>query len=103
MTTEALAPEFRKRSLFATAMAGQTGPVTLILLAVVALWYVGAVWMNAPWAIDRFEKQEIEWSAEDLVRATMVQARPILPPPHQVLAEMNKTILQKNNLKPKTL
>ncbi len=95
MTTETAVLETGKRTLLATAMAGQAGPVSLLLLALVVIWYAGAVWMNAPWAIDRFEKQKIDWSAGDLLRATMVQKRPILPAPHQVLVEMNKTILQK--------
>jgi NitT/TauT family transport system permease protein len=95
MTTDAATLGTGKRTLFATAMAGQVGPVTMVLLAVIALWYAGAVYMNAPWEIDRFEKKKIEWSAGDLVRATMMQERPILPAPHQVLEEMNKTIFQK--------
>lgn len=95
MTPETAVLETGKRTLFTTAMAGQAGPVTLLLLALVVIWYAGAVWMNAPWTIDRFEKQNVDWSASDLLRATMVQKRPILPAPHQVLVEMNKTILQK--------
>ena len=95
MTTDAATLGTGKRTLFATAMAGQVGPVTMVLLAVIALRYAGAVYMNAPWEIDRFEKKKIEWSAGDLVRATMMQERPILPAPHQVLEEMNKTIFQK--------
>ena len=67
----------------------------VVVLALIAAWYVGTVWMNSDWQIDRFEKQKIEWSMSDLVRATMVQERPILPAPHQVLVEMNKTIFQK--------
>ncbi|MBL6933457.1 MAG: ABC transporter permease [Rhodospirillales bacterium] len=95
MTTEAVALGKGNRSLMASAMAGQAGPVTLVLLAVIAIWYAGAVYMNAPWEIDRFEKHKIDWSAGDLVRATMMQTRPILPAPHQVLMEMNNTIFQK--------
>ena len=67
----------------------------VVVLALIAAWYVGTVWMNSDWQIDRFEKQKTEWSMSDLVQATMVQERPILPAPHQVLAEMNKTIFQK--------
>lgn len=96
MTTETAAASAARRSAFAAAMAGQAGPVGAVLLVVVAIWYAGAVWMNSAWEIDRFEKNKIDWSAADLVRATMSQKRPVLPAPHQVLAEMNKTILQKN-------
>ncbi len=94
MTAEATTLGTERQSIFATAMAGQVGPVALVLLAIVAIWYAGAVYMNAPWEIDRFEKKNIDWSAGDLVRATMKQERPILPAPHQVLVELNRTICQ---------
>ncbi len=93
--TDAAMPATARGNIVASIMAGQTGPVLLVLLAVVALWYGGAVWMNAPWEIDRWKKNDVQWSAGDLVRATMQQERPILPAPHQVLREMNKTIFQK--------
>jgi len=93
--TEATAPANQRPSLFAASMAGQTGPVMVVVLALITAWYVGTVWMNSDWQIDRFEKHKIEWSMSDLVQATMAQERPILPAPHQVLAEMNKTIFQK--------
>jgi NitT/TauT family transport system permease protein len=96
MTTEAATLRPARPSLLATVMDGQVGPVSVVLLVVVAIWYCGAVWMNSTWEIDRFEKNKIDWSAADLVRATLDQKRPILPAPHQVLVEMNKTILQKN-------
>ena len=96
MTTEAASIGMTRRSVFSIAMSGQTGPVSVVLLLFVALWYAGAVWMNSTWEIDRFEKHKIDWSVGDLVRATMAQDRPILPAPHQVLVEMNKTILQTN-------
>lgn len=94
MIEAAAAPPIR-RPLLSRLMAGQTGPVTVALLALVALWYVGTVWMNAPWEIDRWQKQNVEWSMGDLVSATMTQERPILPAPQQVLTEMYKTIFEK--------
>ncbi len=51
--------------------------------------------MNAPWQIDRFERQGIDWTRTDLLRATLSQDRPILPAPHQIMAEMKATILDK--------
>lgn len=95
MTERAMASPTRP-SFGATMMAGQVGPLGVVLLVIVAIWYGGAVWMNSSWEIERFEKNKIDWTAADLVRATLDQKRPILPAPHQVLAEMNKTILQKN-------
>ena len=96
MMTEAVLSGAERKSLLATAMSGQAGPVSVVLLAFIAIWYVGAVWMNAPWEIDRWQKKNVVWSTGDLIEATLNQERPILPAPHQILTEMNKTILQKN-------
>ncbi|HFQ16069.1 MAG TPA: ABC transporter permease [Rhodobacteraceae bacterium] len=84
-----------RSSLWRRAMAGTAGPVAVIVTALVAFWYVMVVVMNAPWAIDRFERAKTQWTATDLVRATMSQDRPVLPAPHQIIAELNKTVLQK--------
>lgn len=67
----------------------------IVSAVIVVLWYVGAVWMNAPWQIDIYKRQKVEWTAGDLVRDTMAQDRPILPAPHQILVEMKKTIIDK--------
>jgi len=74
-------------------MAGQTGPVLVVVAAIIVLWYAGAIWLNTPWQIDLFERGGVEWSNADLVRATLAQDRPLLPAPHQIVAEMRKTIL----------
>ncbi|NQW02149.1 MAG: ABC transporter permease [Rhodospirillales bacterium] len=75
--------------------AGNTGPVTVILLLFVAIWYAGAVYLNAPWQIDIYERAKVDWTLGDLVHETLRQERPVLPAPHQVLVEMNETIFGK--------
>ncbi len=99
MTTEpgamGLDVSLQKPSFIAVAMAGKTGPVTIVLLVFVAIWYAGAIWMNSTWEIDRFAKKNIDWTMVQLVSKTMQQERPILPAPHQVLVEMNDTIFLK--------
>jgi len=76
--------------------AGNLGPVTVVSLMIVALWYIGAVYMNAPWQIDKYDRAKVDWTMSDLVTETLKQDRPILPAPHQILVEMNKTIFGKN-------
>ena len=76
--------------------AGKAGPIAAVSLVIVAIWYLGAIYMNAGMQIDRFEREEISWSAGDLVGATLSQERPLLPAPHQILIEMKKTIIDKN-------
>lgn len=70
--------------------------MAVISLIIIAIWYVGAVYLNTPWQIDKFERAKAQWAVSDLVRETLKQDRPVLPAPHQVLVEMNKTIFGKN-------
>lgn len=76
-------------------MAGRTGPLVTVVLVIAVAWYAGALWMNSAWQLDRWDKNAVEWSISDLAAATMSQERPVLPAPHQVLEEMNKTIFGK--------
>lgn len=63
-------------------------PMGTVLLAVLLLWYVGAVWLNAPGAIERVIAPRLEpgahWSWAELVQTTLSMQRPVLPSPHQV-------------------
>lgn len=95
MTTEALAAPRQGLGLVSALFAGRAGPVAVIVLAIIALWYLGAVYMNAPFQIEAFERQKLDWGLADLVDATLSQDRPVVPAPHQVLAEMKATILDK--------
>jgi NitT/TauT family transport system permease protein len=74
---------------------GSTLPVLTVLAAILALWYGGTILLNAPAVIDRYAREERpNWSAGGLVADTMASERPVLPAPHQVLAELEKTILE---------
>lgn len=66
-------------------------PVCTVLLALFALWYGGAVLLNKNWAYDKAERANIELTFGDMVKDTMMQDKPRLPPPHQVGAELWKT------------
>jgi len=76
-------------------LAGNTGPVMIVTLLIGVIWYAGAIYMNAPWQIDKFERAKIDWTVGNLIEETLKQDRPILPAPHQILVEMNKTIFGK--------
>lgn len=67
-------------------------PVLTVVLAIVALWYAGAVWMNAAWTWDQAERAGSEVTFGALLADTMAQERPVLPPPHQVAAEVWKGV-----------
>jgi len=74
-----------------------------VLAAILALWYLGAVVLNAPWARDQAGRAGTTLTTSGLIADTMAQERPVLPAPHQVAAELwdttvNKAITSKRSL-----
>jgi NitT/TauT family transport system permease protein len=84
-TTDVPAPS---RRLF----AGTVGPVAVMLIGIVAIWYVAAFAMNAPFQRDLDRRAGVERSLPGFVAATMSQPKPTLPAPHQVAADLYRTV-----------
>ncbi|ARO31417.1 nitrate/sulfonate ABC transporter permease protein [Rhizobium sp. NXC14] len=59
-------------------------PVTTILLALVAIWYVAAILMNAPFQRDMDSRAGVTPTTMEFIGRTLAQPKPILPAPHQV-------------------
>ncbi|MDP6766002.1 MAG: ABC transporter permease [SAR324 cluster bacterium] len=70
-------------------------PVSVVVGFIILIWYAGAVYLNAPMLIDKYERQKTEWNFEKLRQDAWAMERPILPAPHQILKDMNKSILQR--------
>ncbi len=70
-------------------------PVIVVVLAIVAIWYVAAVWMNSTWTLDQAERAGTTPGLAEIITDTMSQARPLLPPPHQVVAELWDVTVEK--------
>jgi NitT/TauT family transport system permease protein len=66
-------------------------PVTAVLLAILVLWYAGAVLLNAQWERDQAARAGAEIGWAEIIPATMRQDRPVLPAPHQVAGEIWQT------------
>ena len=66
----------------------RTGPVLAVLGIVLVLWYALAVWLNAPQVIERTLSLQPGWGALDLLRLTWSMDRPVLPAPHQIVADL---------------
>jgi len=81
---------------FTRLKTGRAGPVTVVLMFVVVIWYAGAVYLNAPQVIEQFERAKTPWTMMDLADKSWSMKRPVLPAPHQVAVELNKTVFQKN-------
>lgn len=69
-------------------------PVLSIIVVLVALWYAGAVLLNAQWERDQAERAGAPITFAEILPKTMAQERPMLPAPHQVAAELWKTVFE---------
>ena len=74
---------------------GKTIPILTMILGTLVLWYGGAIYLNSDLLISNYERKNVEWSAEKLVNDAWSMERPILPAPHQIAVELNKTVFQK--------
>ncbi|HEX8045217.1 ABC transporter permease [Rhizobium sp.] len=59
-------------------------PVTTIVLAIVLLWYIFAVILNAPFQRDLDRRGNVTSTTMEFIGKTLAQPKPILPAPHQV-------------------
>ena len=70
-------------------------PVATVIVAIIGLWYLGAVYLNSNWAYDQAERAGTSLTFSAMVTDTMAQDRPVLPAPHQVANEIWKTTVLK--------
>jgi NitT/TauT family transport system permease protein len=75
------------------AAAASVGPVLLVLVCVLLLWYAGVVGLNASGAIERVLADRPGWTSRELVAATMTMERPVLPAPHQVALDLYSSLV----------
>ncbi len=97
MTTDALiSPGIAGgQGLWSRLMSGKTGPVLVIVMAIIAIWYFSAVMLNSPFQEEIYKRNNVEWTTSQLVSDTLAQERPVLPAPHQVVVELYKTTILK--------
>jgi NitT/TauT family transport system permease protein len=65
---------------------GRYAPVVVIVLVLVAIWYVAAVLMNMSIVRDAFERDDVHYTVGDLIAGTLSAERPLLPAPHHIIA-----------------
>ena len=97
MSTEALGrPTVRATAgLFPIALSGRVAPIAIVSLIVLAIWYVGAIGMNADLQRDAFTNAgQTDATLSEFIRGTWSQERPRLPAPHQIVAELDKSIFE---------
>ena len=75
---------------------GTAGPVFVVVLALIGIWYLSAVLLNTPFQRDIYQRAgQVDVSVSQLVSDTLAQERPVLPAPHQVLKEIYETTVLK--------
>ncbi len=75
-----------------TGRSASVLPVAVLVALLIAVWYVAAVWMNATWTYDQAARAGTTPTLAEVIRDTMGQDRPKLPAPHQVAAELWRTV-----------
>jgi NitT/TauT family transport system permease protein len=67
----------------------------ILVTIIIMVWYAGAVYLNSSFLIDRYEKNNVNWSFSELASDSWSMERPVLPAPHQVAKELKRTIWDK--------
>ena len=67
-------------------------PLTTILTCVVIVWVIGAIFMNKPILVDKYERNNIEWDTKKLILDAWSMQRPVVPAPWQISSAMYKYI-----------
>ena len=87
----------KKAGLWSRFTGGSTLPVLAIVGLLIVVWYPAAVWLNADRVINEYEADEDmqnKWTNADLIDDTLSMDRPVLPAPHQVLEELDASVLE---------
>ena len=75
-------------------------PLAVVLVVVIAVWYAGAAWLNFDVTANLAEDDATTW---EILQGTMRQDRPLLPAPHQLVAELYSSVLEQPVDSPKSL
>src|SRR5713101_224616 len=82
----------RPRAFRRHRWVAEHAPVVVIVLVLIAVWYIAAVLMNAPLVRDAFEREETAYNPADLIVATLNAERPLVAAPHQILLQFTDSV-----------
>jgi NitT/TauT family transport system permease protein len=77
--------------------------VTVVVVAIIIVWYLGAILLDAPFQRDLDQRRGATVSATEFIVETLNQKKPTLPSPHQVAVETYKSTVLANPTKPSSL
>lgn len=70
-------------------------PVLAVVAALLVVWHVFVVVLNMPFERDQAARAGVSPGLAEIVPRTFAQARPVLPAPHQIVAELWETTIDK--------
>src|SRR5437879_1468317 len=97
--TDAVIPPLALPGRLRRLSEGSTLPLTVVIAAVIVLWYLGAIWLNAGLVEQRLEHP----TATEFVSAAWSLERPVLPAPHQVAIEFYDSVFEREIDSPRSL
>jgi NitT/TauT family transport system permease protein len=83
--------------------ARRAAPVAVVAFALVVVWYVAALFMNAALVRDAFARAQVSYGLSELIEASWNGERPRLPAPHQIVGEFAKSALSNPPTSPRSL
>lgn len=75
-----------------TSLRDKILPVLTIVAALVVLWYLAAIAMNAPFQRDQNERDGVSPDRWTFIGQTLSQPKPTMPAPHQVAENLWKNV-----------
>lgn len=82
----------------------RAGPIIVVLLAILVVWYAAAIGMNAQWQNDVYRRADVvDAPLTQFVIDTWNQEKPVLPTAHQVFGELFKLTVLTDPTKPRSL
>lgn len=78
-------------------------PVLVVVVALIAIWYVAAIVMNVRLVRDGFEREEAPYTVGDLISGSLSAERPLLPAPHQIAQTFVSDVLDYPPTSPRNL
>lgn len=70
-------------------------PVLTVIAVILVIWHVAVIYLNAPFVRDQAARASTTVTLGEIIPQTFVQERPILPAPHQIIAELWDTTIDK--------
>jgi len=81
----------------------RSAPVLSVVLALIVIWYIGAVLMNKNLVRGGFEREETKYTLSDLIAGTLSAERPLLAAPHQIVSTFADSVFGNPPSSPRSL